>query len=177
MNDDTIAAIATAPGRGAIAIVRVSGGGATAVAAQLCPGPPLSPRVAERRSIVGADGLRIDEGLALYFPAPRSYTGDDVLELHVHGSPAVARETLLAALAAGARLAEPGEFTRRAFEAGKLDLTAAEAVAELIAAEHRSTMLAATARLSGGLSAEVERLRGELGSDPRRVDGCAGLSR
>ncbi len=104
----------------------------------------------------------MDEGLLLYFPAPRSYTGEDVVELHVHGSPAVARETLLALLAAGARAAGPGEFTRRAFEAGKLDLSAAEAVADVIAAEHRGAVRAAAARLAGGLARTVERLGATL---------------
>jgi tRNA modification GTPase len=100
--------------------------------------------------------------LALYFPAPHSYTGEDVLELHVHGSPAVARETLVAALAAGARLAGPGEFTRRAFFHGKIDLASAEAVADLIAAEHTAAARAAAARLSGGLAREVDALRASL---------------
>ncbi|MDQ2908186.1 MAG: tRNA uridine-5-carboxymethylaminomethyl(34) synthesis GTPase MnmE [Candidatus Eremiobacteraeota bacterium] len=159
---DTIAAIATAPGRGAVAIVRVSGGGARTIAATVCPGTILRERRVQRCAVVGPDGAPIDEGLAVWFMSPRSYTGEDVLELHVHGSPAVARETLLAVLAAGSRLAGPGEFTRRAFEAGKLDLSAAEAVAELIAAEHRSAVRGATARLAGGLALEVERLRALL---------------
>jgi tRNA modification GTPase len=113
-------------------------------------------------AIVSIEGERIDEGLALFFPGPHSYTGEDVLELHVHGSPAIAREVLLATLAAGARLAGPGEFTRRAFYAGKLDLSAAEAVADLVAAEHRGAARSAAARLSGGLAADVERLEVEL---------------
>ena len=159
---DTIAAIATAPGRGAIAIVRVSGPAARSVARRVIPTRHLRPRLAERGTVVAADGSPIDDGLALFFRGPRSYTGEDVLEVHVHGSPAVARETLLATLAAGARLAEPGEFTRRAFASGKLDLSAAEAVADLIAAEHRSAARAAAARLSGGLAAEVDRLRAAL---------------
>ena len=100
--------------------------------------------------------------MALYFPAPHSYTGEDVLELHVHGTPALARETLVAALAAGARLAGPGEFTRRAFVHGKIDLASAEAVADLIAAEHSAAARAAAARLSGGLAREVDRLRASL---------------
>ncbi|GAC1526386.1 MAG: tRNA uridine-5-carboxymethylaminomethyl(34) synthesis GTPase MnmE [Vulcanimicrobiaceae bacterium] len=165
----TIAAIATPPGRGAVAIVRVSGPAVPTIAravfraARATPGvrdasrePALPARVATYGRIVEADGTTIDRGLALVFPGPASYTGEDVLELHVHGSPAVARDTLLAVLAAGARLAEPGEFTRRAFEAGKLDLTAAEAVADLIAAEHRSVARAAAARLSGGLASVVD---------------------
>jgi tRNA modification GTPase len=99
--------------------------------------PTLAPRRATLGTVRDAEGRAIDAGLALFFPAPASYTGEDVVEFHVHGSTAVARETLLAALAAGARLATPGEFTRRAFLAGKLDLSAAEAVADLIEAEQR----------------------------------------
>jgi len=160
---DTIAAIATAPGRGAVAIVRVSGPAALAIAGRVFRARgPLRPRTATRGSVLAPDGALVDDGLALYFPGPRSYTGEDVLELHVHGSPAVAREALTATLAAGARLAGPGEFTRRAFLAGKLDLSAAEAVADLIAAEHRAQARAAAARLSGGLHAAVETLRAEL---------------
>jgi len=162
MGGDTIAAIATPPGRGAIAIVRVSGPLVRDIALALCPGRPLRPRRAERRAVIGSDGSAIDHGLALFFPAPHSYTGEDVLELHVHGSTAVARDALLAVLAAGARAAQAGEFTRRAYESGKIDLCAAEAVADLIAAEHRTAARAASARLAGGLVAEVERLRFQL---------------
>jgi tRNA modification GTPase len=159
----TIAAIATPPGRGAIAIVRISGDQTRAIAARVFVSrEPLADRAAIVGKIVGRDGATVDAGLGLFFAAPRSYTGEDVLELHVHGSPAVASETLLAALAAGARLAEPGEFTRRAFLAGKLDLSAAEAVGELIAAEHRSQARAAASRLGGGLAREVEHLRTRL---------------
>lgn len=166
---ETIAAIATPPGRGAVAIVRVSGPAAEPVARAVFAGPRLRPRLATLGTIRAADGATIDEGLALFFPAPRSYTGEDVLELHVHGSSAVARETLLATLAAGARLAGPGEFTRRAFLAGKLDLCAAEAVAELIDAERRGAARGAAARLSGGLAAEVERHRRVLGEALERL--------
>ncbi len=123
---------------------------------------PLRPRRATRAKIVDARGEHIDEGLALFFAAPASYTGEDVLEIHVHGSPAVARETLIATLEAGARLAQPGEFTRRAFLAGKLDLTAAEAVADVIDADRAAAARAAAARLSGGLAAEVDALRVRL---------------
>jgi tRNA modification GTPase len=160
---ETIAAIATAPGRGAIAIVRVSGPDARAVGERVFRAErPLEARVATRGRVVASDGATLDDALALYFPAPHSYTGQDVLELHVHGSPAVAREVLSAMLAAGARMAGPGEFTRRAFLAGKLDLSAAEAVADLIAAEHAGAARAAAARLSGGLAREVERIRATL---------------
>jgi tRNA modification GTPase len=160
---ETIAAIATPPGRGAIAVVRLSGPDARAVGARVFRSrAPLADRQATFGRIVDANGATIDEGLALFFASPRSYTGEDVLELHVHGSTVVARDVLLACLAAGARHAEAGEFTRRAFLAGKLDLSQAEAVADLIEAEHRSAARAAAAQLAGGLAREAERLRGEL---------------
>jgi len=114
--------------------------------------------------ILDESGAPIDQGLALFFPAPNSYTGEDVLELHVHGSPIVARETLTAVLACGARLAAPGEFTRRAFLKGKIDLSAAEAVAELIDAESRSAARAAHAQLAGGLQTEVGSVRAHVGT-------------
>jgi len=162
---ETIAAIATPPGRGAVAVVRVSGAAVRDVAAKVFRArAPLAPRTAVLGEVIAEDGTAIDRGLALFFPAPHSYTGEDVLELHVHGSPAVARDTLIAALAAGARIATPGEFTRRAFLAGKLDLSAAEAVADLIESEARGAARAAAARLSGGLATEVERLRRRLGA-------------
>jgi tRNA modification GTPase len=160
---ETIAAIATPPGRGAIAIVRLSGPDARAVGARVFRARrPLADRRATFGRVVDANGATIDEGLALFFAAPRSYTGEDVLELHVHGSTVVARDVLLACFAAGARQAQAGEFTRRAFLAGKLDLSQAEAVADLIEAEHRSAARAAAAQLAGGLAREAERLRGEL---------------
>jgi tRNA modification GTPase len=160
---ETIAAIATPPGRGAISIVRISGEKTRAVAARVFRSKgSLRDRTATYGEVIAADGATIDQGLALFFAGPRSFTGEDVLELHVHGSPAVATEALLGALSAGARLATAGEFTRRAFLAGKLDLSAAEAVGELIAAEHRSEARAAAARLSGGLARAVEELRAEL---------------
>jgi tRNA modification GTPase len=160
---ETIAALATPPGRGAISIVRVSGPDALAIAARVARlGRPLRPRVATLAEILAPDGARLDEALVLYFPGPRSYTGEDVVEFHVHGSPAVVRDTLTSLLSAGARLAEAGEFTRRAFFAGKLDLSAAEAVADLIAAERSGAARAAAARLSGGLASAVEELRATL---------------
>lgn len=112
--------------------------------------------------VIAADGVAVDKAIALFFKGPRSFTGEDVVELQVHGSPAVAAETLLAALSAGARLATPGEFTRRAFLSEKLDLCAAEAVGELIASEHRSMARAAAACLSGGLAREIEEMRAVL---------------
>jgi len=159
---ETIGAIATPPGRGAVAIVRISGPDVRAVAERLLRISVPAPRQAVRCTVVDAAGAPIDDGLALFFPGPASYTGEDVLELQVHGSPVVARDVLGAALAAGVRLAGPGEFTRRAFLAGKLDLSAAEAVGDLIAAEHRSAARAALAHLEGGLARAVADARGEL---------------
>jgi tRNA modification GTPase len=163
VNAETIAAIATPPGRGAVAIVRVSGPLAQAIGGRVFRSRAApADRVAEYGAIVDDAGATLDLGLALFFRGPRSYTGEDVLELHVHGSPAIARDVLLATLAAGARLATPGEFTRRAYLAGKLDLCAAEAVADVIAAEARGAARAAVARLSGGLATAVERERRAL---------------
>ena len=125
-------------------------------------GRPLRARHAAFGAILDAGARVIDQGLALFFPAPHSVTGEDVLELHVHGSPAVARETLIATLAAGARMAQPGEFTRRAFLNGKTDLASAEAVADLIAAEHGAAARAAAMQLGGGLAREVDALRAAL---------------
>lgn len=143
--------------------MRASGDGIRALVGRVfVSSAPLRERVATLGRVVDARGATIDEGLALLFAAPRSYTGEDLLELHVHGSPAVARDVLAALLEAGARLAGPGEFTRRAFLAGKIDLSAAEAVADLIEAEHRSTARAAAARLAGGIATEVERARATI---------------
>lgn len=124
----------------------------------------LRPRLATLGDIVDETGAPIDRGLAIFFPAPHSYTGEDVLELHVHGSPVVARETLTTVLACGARLAGAGEFTRRAFLRGKIDLSAAEAVADLIDAETRSAARAARAQLAGGLQSEIASLRAHVGT-------------
>jgi tRNA modification GTPase len=162
---ETIAAIATPPGKGGIAIVRVSGPLVRELAARLIRAPSaLAPRLATNVSIVDERGDTIDRALALFFPSPHSYTGEDVIEMHVHGSPVVARELVRALLACGARNAQPGEFTRRAFLNGKMDLNAALAVADLIDAETRSAARAALANLGGGLVNEVRRLRATLTS-------------
>ncbi|MGH8161537.1 MAG: tRNA uridine-5-carboxymethylaminomethyl(34) synthesis GTPase MnmE [Gammaproteobacteria bacterium] len=158
---DTIAAIATPAGRGGIGIVRVSGPGARVVAATLTP-PAPAPRAVVLREFLGRDGAPIDRGLVLYFPSPHSFTGEDVLELHAHGAPAVLDELLAAALAAGARMARPGEFTERAFLNGKLDLAQAEAVADLIDAGSRAAARAALASLEGRFSREVRALADEV---------------
>jgi tRNA modification GTPase len=159
----TIAAIATPPGRGAIAIVRASGPAARQVAARVFRSRrPLRDRVATYGEILDVDGELLDRGLALAMDGPRTVTGEDVVELHVHGSPLVAAETLRALVHAGARLAAPGEFTRRAFLNGKLDLSAAEAVADVIAAESRAAARAAQANLSGTLQAAIDAIRADL---------------
>jgi tRNA modification GTPase len=169
--DETIAAVATPPGRGAIAIVRVSGPDARALAAKMAPSVRARPRYAHYAPIIDETGAVIDRGLVLFSPGPHSYTGEDTLELHVHGSPVVARETLRALLAHGARLAEPGEFTKRAFLNGKMDLNAAAAVGDLIEAESRSSARAALANLGGGLAAEVRRQRATLAEMLEELSG------
>jgi len=162
---DTIAAIATAPGVGAVGIIRVSGPGSVDVARAVFAGrdPAVwrSHRLM-RGDILGAGGERVDDGLAVLMRAPHSYTGEDVLELHCHGSPAALQEVLRAALAAGARPAEPGEFTKRAFLNGKLDLAQAEAVMDLVRCRTPSAAVRAADQLSGSLSRHLAELRERL---------------
>jgi tRNA modification GTPase len=160
---DTIVAIATPPGKGAIAVVRMSGPAVAELAQRLLKtNKALRPRIATRATILDERGEALDEGLAILFRAPHSYTGEDLLELHVHGSPVLAREVVRASLACGARLAQPGEFTRRAFFNDKMDLHAAAAVADVVNAETRAAARAALANLGGGLAKEVRRLRASL---------------
>lgn len=161
MADDTIAAVATPPGRGGVGVLRVSGPLAAAIATALCGSPP-PPRHACLRHFTDAHGDVIDQGLALFFPGPRSFTGEDVLELQAHGSPAVLEALLQAAQAAGARLARPGEFTERAFLNDKLDLAQAEAVADLIDAGSLQAARAAARALQGRFSREVDGLSAAL---------------
>jgi len=159
----TIAALATPPGRGAIAIVRVSGPDARAIVARVFfAREPLRDRGVVYGTIRAADGARIDRALALAMDAPHSFTGEDVVELQLHGSPLAVRETLRALLAAGAVHAAPGEFTQRAFLSGKLDLSAAEAVADVIDAETRAAVHAAQANLAGALRRAIEAERAAL---------------
>lgn len=158
---DTIAAIATAPGRGGIGVVRVSGSNLLPLVRALCGREP-APRVATFARFLDADGAAIDEGLVLFFPAPRSFTGEDVVELQGHGGPVVMQMLLTRCLALGARLAEPGEFTKRAFLNGKLDLAQAESVADLIEASTTAAARSAVRSLSGAFSAEVNRIRDAL---------------
>jgi tRNA modification GTPase len=158
---DTIAAIATPPGRGGIGVIRISGRAATDVGRTLLGKLP-PPRRATYREFRDAQGEVIDQGIALYFPAPHSYTGEPVLELQAHGGLAVMQALLAACLDAGARLAEPGEFTRRAFLEGRLDLAQAEAVADLIDAASREAARSALRSLSGEFSGAIDALVAQL---------------
>ncbi len=156
-----IAAIATAPGRGGIGVVRVSGPDVSAVARAVC-GQALKPRHATYLPFLDAQGGVIDHGLALYFPAPNSYTGEEVLELQGHGGPVVMQLLLARCLEAGReiglRLAEPGEFTRRAFLNDKLDLAQAEAVADLIEASTEAAARSAARSMEGAFSSAIRAL-------------------
>jgi len=159
--DDPIAAIATAPGRGGIGVVRVSGKN-LAPLAQALLGKVPAPRRAIRTDFLDAGGAAIDDGLALYFPAPHSYTGEDVLELQGHGGPVVMQMLLKRCLELGARPAGPGEFTRRAFLNDKMDLAQAESVADLIEAATDSAVRCALRSLRGEFSAAIEELLRQL---------------
>ena len=157
ITSDTIAAVATPSGRGGIGIVRVSGPGVPGIANAMLGQLPR-PRTAHLGSFLDARGEAVDEGIALYFPAPHSYTGEAVLELQGHGGPIVTHAVLVAVLNAGARLAEAGEFTRRAFLNGRLDLAQAEAVADLIDAASREAARSALRSLSGDFSSAIAAL-------------------
>jgi tRNA modification GTPase len=158
---DTIVAIATPAGRGAIGIIRLSGAAVPRIAREVLGVLP-APRRATFAAFRNARGEPEDKGIALYFPAPHSYTGEPVLELHGHGGPMVMQAVLRACLDAGARLAEPGEFTRRAFLSGKLDLAQAEAVADLIDASSREAARSALRSLGGEFSAAIGALAAAL---------------
>ena len=154
---ETIAAIATAPGRGGIGVVRVSGNALTPLA-ETITGRSISPRAAILATFRDAAGLAIDEGIALYFPAPHSYTGEDVLELQGHGGLAVMQRLLQRCVELGCRLAKPGEFTERAFLNNKLDLAQAESVADLIEATSIEAARSAARSLTGEFSSKVHAL-------------------
>jgi tRNA modification GTPase len=164
--DDTIAAIATPLGPGGVGIVRVSGLLAPRIAAAVfqrsyTPEVWASHHLYHGR-VVDAGGALVDEGLAVLMHAPRSFTGEDVLELHCHGSPVGLRRVLACVLGSGARLAEPGEFTRRAFLNGRIDLTQAEAVSAMVSARTAGAAALAAEQLSGRLSDYVVELRGRV---------------
>src|SRR5512135_1681807 len=155
-NDDTIVAIATAPGESAIAVTRLSGPDALAIAARFFRGARSPLTAGTHRilfgSFVNEGGEPFDAILLSIFRAPHSYTGDDVVEISSHGGPAVPRAILETLVAAGARPARPGEFTERAYRNGKLDLAQAEAVAAIVRARSERSLRAAHATLGGDLS-------------------------
>lgn len=157
----TIAAIATAPGRGSIGVIRISGKQLAALALALSGKQPPA-RQATLANFYAKDGSVIDSGLLLHFPAPHSFTGEDVLELQGHGGPVVMQLLLARCLDLGARLAEPGEFTRRAYLNGKLDLAQSEAVIDLIDAATASAARSAVRSLQGEFSREVHALVEQL---------------
>jgi len=158
---DIIAAIATAPGRGGIGVVRVSGPSLSAFVSVLS-GARLQPRVATRAIFRDRSGQALDEGLALFFPAPHSYTGEDVLELQGHGSPVVLGQVLARCIELGARLARPGEFTERAYLNGRIDLAQAEGVADLIEASNATAAKAALRSLQGHFSELIQELKDKI---------------
>jgi len=159
----TIFALASAAGRAGVAVVRLSGSTASRALETLSSQPLPSPRRASLRRLHDSAGERLDDALVLWFPAPHSYTGEDVVELHLHGGRAVVRDVLEALAAVpGLRPAEPGEFTRRAFDNGKLDLAEVEGLADLIDAETAGQRRQALRQLDGGLSALVEGWRARL---------------
>jgi len=166
--DDTIAAIATAPGAGGVAIVRISGPQAETIALNLFrikngQTPVLETHHLYHGHILSPDGgIIIDEVMVALMRAPRSYTGEDVLEIHGHGGYLLPQKILAEVLKAGARLAEPGEFTKRAFLNNRMDLSQAEAVADMIAARTERGLELAQAQYQGKLSGSIEKLRAEL---------------
>ena len=160
-SQDTIAAIATASGAGGVGVVRISGPYAVTIAESICA-KSLTPRHAHYARFHDKRGETLDDGIALYFKAPASYTGEDVVELQAHGSPAVLRQLLDRCCALGARMARPGEFSERAFLNGKLDLAQAEAVADLIAAGDARAARAARRSLDGVFSRRVDALADAL---------------
>ena len=163
ISSDLIAAVATPPGAGGIGIVRMSGGDVSVVAQKiLLSGKLPPPRIAMREKFVAADGAILDDGICLYFRAPHSFTGQDVLELQGHGGGASLRGILARCFELGARAAEPGEFTMRAYCCGKIDLAQAEAVADLIHAETDSAARAAANSLDGAFSRRAQAIGNKM---------------
>ena len=164
MKPDTIVALATGAGRAGVAVIRLSGPAAGATLSALTARDLPKPRTATREAFCDPrTGVSLDDGLALWFPGPHSFTGEDVVELHIHGGPAVIAAVVDAALSQpGVRPAEPGEYTRRAFENGKLDLAEAEGLADLVDAETEGQRRQALRQRRGALSAVYEGWRGRL---------------
>lgn len=166
---DTIVAVATAGGRAGIGVVRLSGPSVRQIATQICS-RALSPRHATLVSFLAPDRRALDQGIAILFESPHSYTGEDVLELHGHGGTAVLRLLMQRCVDLGARPAEPGEFTKRTFLNGKLDLVQAESVADLIDASSAAAVRSAMQSLSGAFSEQIEALAAELLEIRARVE-------
>ena len=162
LENSTIAAIATAHGVGSIAIVRLSGPEASSIAKKMAKNEILKPRYAHLRELYDASGEPIDQAIVLYFQAPKSFTGEDVVEFQCHGGIVVAQMILQRALELGARLAEPGEFSKRAFLNGKIDLSEAEAIAKLIEARSEDAAKILAKQLRGELGKFVEEVRERL---------------
>ncbi len=162
MDVETIVAIATPPGRGGVGIIRVSGPLAYSIALQLTPHKSLVPRTIHYGSFHGLDGELIDQGLLLYFKAPNSFTGEDVVEFQGHGAPVVLDRLLHECVLSGARLAKPGEFSERAFLNDKIDLTQAEAIADLIQASSALAARMAVRSLQGDFSKKIAQLNEQL---------------
>ncbi len=164
-NTDTIAAISTPAGTGGIAVARISGPAAIAIADAIWQGLPLShakSHTAHYGSVMDSDGGELDQAVATVFRAPASFTGEDTVEISTHGSAYVQREILNSLIKAGARMAEAGEFTRRAFANGKLDLAQAEAVADVIASQSREANRIAISQMRGQFSSRLQQLRDQL---------------
>jgi tRNA modification GTPase len=158
MSSDTIVAIATAPGQGGVAIVRLSGSKALAIAKTISTKNKITPRYAHYASFYDEKNDAIDVGLLLYFKAPHSFTGEDVVEFHAHGSPKALESLVRRCCLLGARLARPGEFSERAFLNDKMDLTQAEAIASLIEAQSETAARLAVRSLQGEFSEKIESL-------------------
>src|SRR4029079_6555822 len=156
--DDTIVAIATPPGRGGIGVVRLSGPEAAAIACALAGRGSFEARHATLTTVSGRDGRPIDQAVVTHFPAPHSYTGDEVVELSAHGSPVVLDAIVRAAAAAGARLANPGEFTFRAYLHGRIDLVQAEAVGKWIVSVEQLQARVAFDQLEGTLTSRLREM-------------------
>jgi tRNA modification GTPase len=160
--NDTIAAIATAHGVGSIAIIRLSGDRALEIAGTLTKKAPLKPRFATLAPLYDSNNALIDEAIVIYFKGPRSFTAEDIVEFQCHGGHIVAQEVLEAVLEQGARLAEPGEFSKRAFHNGRIDLTEAEAIARLIEAKSEDAAKILAKQMKGALKEYVEGVRDQL---------------
>lgn len=172
---ETIAAVATARGRGGIGVLRISGPAAATIAEHIAGTKPL-PRQARVRSFRDREGQIVDHGLVLWFPAPASFTGEDVIELQSHGGPVLLQALLQAACAHGARPARPGEFSERAFLNGRIDLAQAEAVADLVDAASLESVRAARRSMDGEFSRRVDALAVDIAALRVRVEGALDFS-